>query len=332
MTHVALSASLALFLVPLTMLADGGKDKAKPGVLDEQFLALRKEYQVAIKDVDDDKKHKIAVAFAPRFFALAGKNARDEGAADALLWILINAPKSAEMPKAAKLLENGHVQSPRLKLKMKALHSSDTPEVERFLRTIMEKNSDTETQGLACLSLAQMLKDRAGDDNKKLRKDAMDLLDVCVTKYADCPFGDKATIGGRARPLLFEMRNLAIGKVVPDIIGEDLQGQKLKITARRRPQPLDQRHVHAPGRRRLAAWPGHRQHRCPRRRSTQSAHHAVRFGGHGIPSHRNPARCAMDQSARPPGANRDARRPAHRGVVLTTSPSVADARDQGPAS
>jgi hypothetical protein len=94
----------------------------------------------------------------------------------------------------------------------------------------MEKNTDTDTRGLACFALAQMLRDRAGDDNQKLRKEAMSLFDLCVTKYADCPFLNKSTVGQRSGPLLFEMRNLAIGKVVPDIIGEDLDGKKLKLS------------------------------------------------------------------------------------------------------
>jgi hypothetical protein len=60
MIRIARSALLALFLVPLTSLAGGAKDKVKPGSVDEQFLAMRKEYIAAIKGVDDEKKNKIA--------------------------------------------------------------------------------------------------------------------------------------------------------------------------------------------------------------------------------------------------------------------------------
>jgi len=233
MIRVGLSALLSLFLVPPTAFAGTGEGKAKPGSVEEQFLALRMKYQLALKGVagNDEKKHKVSAAFAPRFFALARKNARDEATPDALLWILINAPRSPEMPKAAKLLEKQYLQSPRLKPKLQALHSSDAPAVEHFLRTVLEKNTDKDTQGIACFALAQMLKEKAGDDNQKLRKEAMSLLNLCVTKYADCPVGNKdATIGERARPLLFAMRNLAIGKVVPDIIGNDLDGEKFKLS------------------------------------------------------------------------------------------------------
>ena len=231
MFRMALAAWAAFLLVPLAAFA-GGTEKTQPGPVEEQFLALRKEYQTAVKAADgnDEKKHKIANAFAPRFFALGNKHAKDEAAPDFLLWILINAHKSAEMPKAAKMLENRYLQSPRLKPKMLAMHFSDAPEVEHLLRLVMEKNTDKDTQGLACFALAQMLKDRAGDDNQKLRKEAMDLLDLCTTKYADIPLGKDATIGKRSTPLLFEMRYLAIGKIVPDISGEDLDGQKLKLS------------------------------------------------------------------------------------------------------
>jgi thiol-disulfide isomerase/thioredoxin len=232
MNCVALSALLVSFLVPLTAFAGGGKDTVKPGSVDEQFLTLRKEYIAAIKGAEgnDEKKNKIAADYAPKFFGLATKHAKDEGAADALLWILINAPQSSELPRAVKLLEKEYLQSSRLKPKLQAAHFPEAAETERFLRSVMEKNTDNDTQGLACFALAQMLKDKAGDDNQKLRNDAMGLFDLCVTKYADCPLLNKATVGQRARPLLFEMRNLAIGKVVPDIVGEDLDGNKLKLS------------------------------------------------------------------------------------------------------
>jgi thiol-disulfide isomerase/thioredoxin len=232
MIRIAPSAFLALFLVPLAALAGSGKDKVKAGSVDEQFLALRKEYQLAIKGVDgDDKKHKISAAFAPRFLALAERNAKDEAAADALLWILINAPQAPEMRNAVNLLEKQYLQSPRLKVKMLPLHSADAPEVERFLRAVLEKNQDKDTRGLACLSLAQMLHDKAGDDNQKLRKEAIGMLDLCVAKYADCPAGNKEpSVGERAKPLLFDMRFLAIGKIVPDISGEDLDGKSFKLS------------------------------------------------------------------------------------------------------
>ena len=158
------------------------------------------------------------------------KNAKDEAAPDPLLWILINAPQAPEMPKAAKRLEKQYLQSPRLKPKMLALHSSDAPEVEHFLRAVLEKNTDKNTRGLACFALAQMLKERAGDDHPKLRQEAVGLLDQCVMQYADCPLGKDGTLGGRARPMLFEWRNLVIGKVVPDIVGEDMDGSKFKLS------------------------------------------------------------------------------------------------------
>ena len=231
MLRVAISLFVATFLVSLTALAGADTNKAKPGPVEEQFLELRQEYQKAIKaEENDDQKHKIAAAFAPRFLALAVKNAKDEAAPDPLLWILINAPQSAEMPRAAKMLENQHLQSPLLKPKLQAIHAA-VPETERFLRDVMTKSDDRETQGVACYSLALLLKDRAGDDHPKVRQEAVDLFDRCATKFADCPLGMKGpTLGERCKPILFEMRRLAIGKIVPDIVGEDVEGKEFKLS------------------------------------------------------------------------------------------------------
>jgi thiol-disulfide isomerase/thioredoxin len=231
MIRIRQSAFLAIFLAPLTAPAGADTEKGKPGPAEEEFLELRKEYLAAIKGVEvDEKKQKISAGFAPRFFALAVKNVKDEAAPDPLMWILINAPQSPEMPKAVRMLENQFLHSPRLKPKLQALHTP-APEIEHFLAAVISKNPDKDTQGIACYALALLLKEQAGDDQPKLRQEAIGLFDRCLTKYGDCPLGNKGpTLAERCRPILFEMRNLVIGKVVPDIAGEDLDGNKFKLS------------------------------------------------------------------------------------------------------
>ena len=61
MIRALLFMFLALILVHLPAFDGAGNEKAKPGPIEEQFLALRKEYQAALKGVeDDDKKRKVA--------------------------------------------------------------------------------------------------------------------------------------------------------------------------------------------------------------------------------------------------------------------------------
>src|SRR5271166_5375449 len=214
MIRIRLCALLAFIFVPLTALAGPDTEKGKPGPVEEEFLELRKEYLAAIMGVEaDEKKQKISAGYASRFFALGVKNIKDEAAPDPLMWVLINAPQSPEMPKAVKMLENQFLRSPRLKPKLQALHST-APEIEHFLAAVMSKNPDKDTQGVACYALALLLKDQAGDDHPKLRQEAIGLFDRCVATYGECPLGNKGpTLAERCRPILFEMRNLVIGRV-----------------------------------------------------------------------------------------------------------------------
>jgi len=184
MTRFELPVLVVLSIPALVALAD---DPNKPASAEEQVAALKKDFRKAneavnkaVQEAKDEKSRSKALEasrkvyndYAARFFALADKNGKEDAAAEALLWILQRAPQSPEMPRAVKLLEKQHLQNPRLKTKLLTLESSPAPEVEHFLRVVLEKSTDKDTQGLACYTLALMLKNKAGDAKKKVRKEA----------------------------------------------------------------------------------------------------------------------------------------------------------------
>ena len=66
-------------------------------------------------------------------------------------------------------------------------------------------------------------------DPAKLAKESEDLFERTVKEFGDLkshrgPFADAA------KGELFEVRNLAVGKVAPDIEGEDIDGVKFKLS------------------------------------------------------------------------------------------------------
>lgn len=110
--------------------------------------------------------------------------------------------------------------------------------VEPLLRALMEKDARKEVQGVACLTLAQVLKTRADElassnpkEAKNLEKECETLLERAVDKYADVnqPFG-RGTIGTKAKAELYDIRFLAVGKPAPKVQGEDQDGQKFKLS------------------------------------------------------------------------------------------------------
>jgi len=107
---------------------------------------------------------------------------------------------------------------------------------ETLLRTLLDKDTRPEVQGVACLTLAQMLKGRADempDPTAKaadtLREEAEKLFERVVEKFADVK-GFRGTIGAVAKRELFDIRHLAVGKPAPDVEGEDQDGQKFKLS------------------------------------------------------------------------------------------------------
>jgi hypothetical protein len=109
------------------------------------------------------------------------------------------------------------------------------PGGETLLRTYLEKDARRDVQGLACLALAQSLKNRAEDvseekEAEKLRQESEKLFERATSKYADVkpPFG--GTVGDQAKGDLHELRYLSPGKVAPEVEGEDGDSKKFKLS------------------------------------------------------------------------------------------------------
>lgn len=106
---------------------------------------------------------------------------------------------------------------------------------EALLRALLEKDERREVQGAACLALGMSLKGRADRlpeaDAAKLRKESEEFFERTAAKYGDVKLNPRGpTLGDQADGELFEIRFLVIGKVAPDVEGEDPDGKKFKLS------------------------------------------------------------------------------------------------------
>jgi hypothetical protein len=108
---------------------------------------------------------------------------------------------------------------------------------EPLLRALLEKDTRRDVQGVACLGLAQSLKARAdrlpesrAEEAAKLRKESEEAFDRAGEKYADVKLPFRGTVGEKAKGELFELRFLTVGKVAPDVEGEDFDGKTFKLS------------------------------------------------------------------------------------------------------
>lgn len=108
---------------------------------------------------------------------------------------------------------------------------------EALLRTFLEMDARRDVQGVACLALAQSLKNRAegmpesqAKDAEKLRKQSEEFFERVQNKYADVKMPFRGSLGDQVKGELYELRNLAVGKEVPEVEGEDADSQKFKLS------------------------------------------------------------------------------------------------------
>ena len=166
--------------------------------------------------------------------------------------------------RSLALLRRDHLSSDKLgrvcQLVLFGFHKSH----EEFLRAVLEVNPHAEVQGLATLSLAQCLNDRLNrldllpdqpelieryhrvfgkdyveqlqrQDRAAVAKEAEVLFVRAAEKHGEVKipvtyYGSGGTIRQKAEAELFQIRHLAVGKVAPEIEGEDQDGKRFKLS------------------------------------------------------------------------------------------------------
>src|SRR5262249_49356168 len=106
----------------------------------------------------------------------------------------------------------------------------------KFLEQVVRENPCKDTKGLATYALAKrylMQADRGPtltpDQIEALNQKAEKLLLAVKNEFASVKTGE-ATLGESIKNELFILQHLVVGKVAPDIVGEDTDGKKFKLS------------------------------------------------------------------------------------------------------
>jgi hypothetical protein len=212
-------------------------------------------------------KHRFEIA--RKFLALAEKYPNDPIAIDALMkavWQVNGTPWPVEIvgedtarARAFELIRRDHIRSDKLTPLCQRVSYGYAKEYETFLRAVLEKNPHKEVRGAACQALGQFLNGRlqrielcreqpelakefAGlfgkqyladlqkQDRAAVTREIESVLEQAVANYGDVKLPDGDSVASVAGARLVEMRNLQVGKVAPDIEGEDQDGQRFKLS------------------------------------------------------------------------------------------------------
>ena len=218
------------------------------------------------------RAYRIRNEVALRFVELAEKHPTDPIAREALtqaVWQVNTTPWPVELvgrndavPRALALLQRDHVRSDQLAPLCQRLSWGFCKEYETFLRAVATSNPHPDVKAVAVLSLAHYLNHRSQridllkeqpeaarpfeelfgrdyidglmrQDGAPFAAEADALLERIAKEQGDVKLPDGATIGERARSELFDLRNLRVGKVAPEIEGVDQDGVPFRLSAAR---------------------------------------------------------------------------------------------------
>jgi thiol-disulfide isomerase/thioredoxin/tRNA A-37 threonylcarbamoyl transferase component Bud32 len=228
-----------------------------------QGLTPEKQYDSLVKEYDADRRlyefasmtartvaEKKALpakkpsfeGFARRFLVLARDQSKSPTAVDALVWVLENGDPAQDGPAAASLrgqalqmLEHDQLQRPEFAKVCQRLAEHPLPDVEPLLRVALSKHNEQGIHGLAGYALALCLASQAGklpnSDPKQseLFRRAEQQLEAVTQTAGNVAYGS-GTLGKVARDKLYELQHLAVGKPAADVDGEDLNGQRLRLS------------------------------------------------------------------------------------------------------
>ncbi len=199
-----------------------------------------------------------ARTFAKRFLELAETHADDPVAVDALVWVVSNVRGRAETTQALETLAKRHVNSDKLGSACEAIAASRSIAAEPLLRTVLAKSPHKNVRALACYHLAALLDTEAGIveqlkarpelaprilqyygkeygehlaklDAAKLDEEREQVYLRLLESFADVQFDD-TTLGSVAERALFALRHLSVGRVAPEIKGQDIDGREFKLS------------------------------------------------------------------------------------------------------
>jgi hypothetical protein len=109
-----------------------------------------------------------------------------------------------------------------------------------LIDAVAQKNPDRAARGQAYLAKAWQAEARFAvaeykslPDVDQLATEAEKAFELVIKDYGDCPRlmrEGSPQLGEIAKQYLFDLRHLRVGKVAPDIDGEDLDGVKFKLS------------------------------------------------------------------------------------------------------
>jgi len=168
----------------------------------------------------------LANEFAPRILAMADDSPGSELAKTAYTWVAANTREGVHFNTAMQKFIEQFPDIPEMTT-LAMLIPPGTPENDRLLNQMIEKTSLDSVKAGVMFHIAQALADREG---QAAEDRAVELLTTIMSRYPKIENARGQALGPLAERLMFVVQNLRVGKVAPDIEGNDLDGVAFKLS------------------------------------------------------------------------------------------------------
>lgn len=247
----------------------GSREERLKAVKTEFEQAMDAYYEPFRQAKTDEERQKIAetttepdaAPYSARARALVTEDATDTTAFDALSFLISHSADKEVLARDIALLERHHFGSERVLDALSMLQYSRSPAGVALLDRLAQESPHRNVRGSALMAQAEAQKNDlsmsaeiaemqngeereryiayAGQaefdrllalDRAQVETSILQLLETVARDYADVPASRKGVIGDAAKSAMHEMKNLVVGKVAPDIAGEDIAGVAFKLS------------------------------------------------------------------------------------------------------
>ena len=171
--------------------------------------------------------------FAKKALALSKTlKSSDPGSFDSLVFAMSMVARGNNkeiMKEAVDMIVKDHSKNPKMISVLGFI--SSTPDGASILEKIATKTDDRNLAGLAWYAITENLQQQSGEvgikQAEELNKRTEMIYEKLAKDYADVPMANgRGTIGSTIKAALFELQNLSIGKVAPEVLCLNIDGDK----------------------------------------------------------------------------------------------------------
>ncbi len=238
-----IGSMLAALLVALPLLGQGKSPDEKGNDREKQSKEIQNDYKKAVPDAQkalqaaknakerDAVLEKLNKEFAPRIIKLVEANPKDDVSFQMLFFAVQALPNTDN--KVFDLLAKHWTkdESAKNRVLCQSLLMGRTPQAnsDRYLQKVLDENKKKDIQGFACFALAKRAGEKENKDDTKPNAEAEKYYERIDKDFADVKLGPQMTLGELAKPALFEIRYLSVGKTPPNVESQNLDGKKVEL-------------------------------------------------------------------------------------------------------